>query len=60
MKMKVLKLTQNTLFGCFYADIRKKLMPYLKLAPSIMSKFKTSYKKKIFKFGTKNALFGYF
>ena len=47
--------TKNALFGYFWARILKKLLPYLKSAPSNLSSCKISRKKKMPKFGTKNS-----
>ena len=54
-------LTKNILSGYFWARFLKKLLPYLKSAPSNLSICKISRKKqKMPKFGTKNVVFEYF
>ena len=47
-------------FGYFCARIFKKLLQYLKSALSNLSNWKFFEKTKMSKFGTKNALFGFF
>ena len=49
--------TKNDLFRYFWTKIFKKVMSYLKSAPSRLSK---NEKTIMFKFATKNALFGHF
>ena len=39
-------LTQNALFGYFWAEFKKKLLSYLKLAPSNLSDYKILRKNK--------------
>ena len=54
-------VTKNTLVKYFWARlVFKKLLLYLKSAPSNLPNCKFCQKTKMFKFGTKNALFGYF
>ena len=49
--------TKNDLFRYFCLNYFKKVRSYLKLAPSRLSK---NEKTIMFKFATKNALFGHF
>ena len=51
--------TKNVILGFFRLKF-KKLLSYLKLTPSDLSKCKYPCKIKKFKSGTRNALFGYF
>ena len=51
---------QKCLILLFWDWNFKKLLPYLKSAPSNLSNCKIVRKNKNAKFGTKNALFGYF
>ena len=46
--------------GIFGLESEKNILSYLKSAPSNLSKCKILWKTKMPKFGTKNALFGYF
>ena len=54
------KQTLGPKFGYFCARIFKKLLQYLKSALSNLSNWKFFEKTKMSKFGTKNALFGFF
>ena len=51
--------TKSILFWYFWARVLKKLLSYLKSAPSNLSNCKI-LRKKMPKFGAKNALPGYF
>ena len=53
-------MDQKCLICVFYGWNFKKLLSDLKLAPSNLSDCKVSPKAKMSKYGTKNALFGYF
>ena len=53
--------TKNALFGYFWARISKKLLPYLKSAPSNLSNYKISRKKqKCLNLGPKMPFWGIF
>ena len=59
-KQKCLNLGPNmSFFGIFGQEFFKKLLSYLKSAPSSLSNCKISQKTKMHKFRTKNALFRY-
>ena len=60
-KIYILKFeTKNAWYGYFWTGILKKLLPYLKSAPSNLSNYKILWKMIMLTFGIKNALFWYF
>ena len=59
-KEETSNLGPKSLIWIFLGRNFEKLLPYLKSEPSNLSKCKICAKQKNFKFGTKNALLGYF